>query len=136
MNTIYLTGQEKRIFSQLSDVLREGWDIEEEKGQFQDSEEKLSMRMALLRLHDPKLLEMQKRAVGLSSEKLAELLAKTSLKGVEDDDLAELTFAIGPSILSKLIAGLLLQAKTDAELEDISALALIRHSLLKSYVSA
>jgi len=136
MNTIYLTGQEKRIFSQLSDVLREGWDIEEEKGQFQDSEEKLSMRMALLRLHDPKLLEMQKRAVGLSSEKLAELLAKTNLKGVEDDDLAELTFAIGPSILSKLIAGLLLQAKTDAELEEISALALIRHSLLKSYVSA
>ncbi len=136
MNTLYLTAGERGIFAKLSDALREGWNAEDEKGDFSDSEEKLSMRMALLRLHDPKLLDVQKQAAGLSSEKLAALLAQTNLKGVSDDDLAELTFAIGPSILSKLIAGLLLQVKTDEELEDISALTLIRHSLLQSYVSA
>jgi hypothetical protein len=135
VNTLFLTAEEQKVFQALPAKLREGWTVEEEKGQFQDAEEKLSMRMALLRLHDPKLLAVQKRAVGLSSGQLAELLAQTDLKGVADDDLAELTFAVGPSILSKLIEGLLLQAKTDAELEDIVALALIRHSLLQSYIS-
>ncbi|MDD5470110.1 MAG: hypothetical protein PHO92_04930 [Candidatus Peribacteraceae bacterium] len=136
MNTLILTADERKIFDTLPATLKEGWSVETEKESFQDSEEKLSMRLALLRLHDPKLLDLQKRAVGLSGEQLAALIAQTDLKGVADDDLAELTFAVGPSILGTLIGGLLQKVKTDAALEDIAALTTIRHSILASFVHA
>ncbi|MDD4628904.1 MAG: hypothetical protein PHE68_05990, partial [Candidatus Peribacteraceae bacterium] len=81
MNTLFLTADEQKIFSGIPETAREGWEVSQETGTFEDSEEKLSMRMALLRLHDPKLLDFQKNAAGLSSEQLTALIAKTDLKG-------------------------------------------------------
>jgi hypothetical protein len=136
MNTLYLTAEEQKVFNGIPEAPREGWEVSQETGTFEDNEERLSMRMALLRLHDPKLLDFQKRAADLSPEQLTALIAETDLKGVADADLAELTFAIGPVILGRVIGGLLLQAKTDADMEDLAALTVIRHSLLASFVKA
>ncbi len=133
MNALSLTAEEKKMFDGLSAKVKEGWEAQEEKGSYQDSPEKLSTRLALLRVHDPKLLEFQKKAAGLSAEKLSELIAKTDLTGVTDDDLAQLSFAIGPTILTRLIGGLLQAVKTDDDLEGIAALTVIRHSLLESF---
>jgi len=133
MNTLHLTTEEQGVYAKLSDALREGWDVQTEMGTYQDSEEKFSMRIALLRLHDSKLLDFQKRAVGLSSDQLASLILGMNLKDVEDDDLAELFFAVGSSVMTSVIGGLLPKSKTDSDMEDISALAAIRHSILQSY---
>src|SRR3989339_1049927 len=111
MNTLSLTAEEKKIFDGLPAPVREGWEVQEEKGSYQDSQEKLSTRLALLKVHDPKLVDFQKKAAGMSAEQLSELIAKTDLTGVADADLAQLSFAVGPTILTRLIGGLLLTVK-------------------------
>ena len=87
MNALSLTAEEQKMFDGLPDKLKEGWEVQEERGSYQDSPEKLSTRLALLRVHDPKLLEFQKKAAGLSAEKLSELIAKTDLTGVPLDGI-------------------------------------------------
>ena len=61
---------------------------------------------------------------------IAALLADFDLKDVDEDDVAELFFALGPAAVTQLIAALFVTATTDADIEGITALTVIRHSVL------
>ncbi len=131
---LYLTADESTVFQSLPDAVRDGWKVEREERTYADSPEKKATRISLMRLHDRKLLDFQKKAQTAQSDReLAAALASMDLKGVAEDDLAELFFALGPTALSMLIAELLAAAKNDSDLEDIASLTAIRESILSAF---
>lgn len=137
MNILHLTPAEQSLFEALPSALREGWVIETENRGYVDTPQRMEIRMALLRLHDPKLLALrEKTATAQSADEVAAIIADTDLHGVDNDDLASLFFALGPTITSSLIAYMIPQAESDKDVEAVTALALIRHAMLNAFQSA
>jgi hypothetical protein len=136
MKTLFLTPQEQAVFDALSDDLKEGWETEGETLTYDDTPQKRMIRLSLLRLHDPVLLELRDRAEKAQSpEELANLLHDLDLKDIDDGDLASLFFALGPVVLSQLISHLLGAVTNDKDIEGVTALTVIRHSILSSFRS-
>ena len=133
MNSLYLTKAEQSLFLALPETVKEGWKVEAENLSFTDSIEHRRMRMRFMRLHDQRWQDLIEKAKTASDEKaLATLILKTGIKGIDDGDLSALFFVLGPGPLSTVIADSLSSASSDSELEDVSALTTIRHSLLAS----
>jgi hypothetical protein len=134
VNILYLTTEERRVFDALAASVREGWEVQEERPIQPDSVLQRAARLSLMRLHDPKLQAFQEKARQLSSETdLLRLAQDMDLSGVSDDDLAELSFALGPVALSALIGFLLRSTKTEKDLQDVASLLVLRHSLIDAF---
>lgn len=133
MKTLHITSTERKIFDSLPDDVRDGWDIEEETLSYTDSAEKQIIRLSVIRLHDPSLIHLREKALEASTiDEVVALIHSMDMRLVNEDDLAELCFAIGPAMLSRLIASLLSMVSNDKEMEAVTALALIRHAILNS----
>ncbi len=133
MNPLYLTSSEQALYDNLSVDMKDGWEVETEELTYDDTYEQQIIRLSLVRLHDPSLIALRDKAAQSSSlEEVAGLIRTVDLKMVEEDDLAELCFAIGPSALSHLISLLLTQVQTDKDIEGVTALSVIRHAVLRS----
>lgn len=136
MNILHLTPFEQSLFEALPSALREGWKVETENRGYADSPEKMEIRMALLRVHDPKLLKLrEKTSTAKTPDEVAAIINETDLHGVDEDDLASLFFAMGPATVSSLIVYMIPKAETDKDLEDVTALAFIRHEILNAFQS-
>lgn len=123
------------MFAALSEKLQDGWEIQREREDIRDDAAHRTMRLQLLHLHDPNLLAFVKRGSALTDvNAIVTLLGATTLKNVDDADLAELCFALGSVPLTRIIGDLLARVKTDDELEGIQAIALVRHSLLSTAI--
>ena len=133
-NILHLTAAERQLFDALSDGLKEGWVLEEERLTYADDPRHRTMRMQLMHLHDPKMQEFleQAKAKAGDDQSLAALIMGTDLSDVSDGDLAELFFVLGPGPLAVLISSLLKEVSTDEHIDDIASLTLIRHTLLTS----
>ena len=134
MTTLYLTSSEELVFATLPEALREGWTIEQEALSYTDTPLKRTMRLSLLRLHDPILVQLHKE-IGQAKEprEMVPFFERIDFSHIDGDDLAELFFAVGPEVLSEVIAHLLSAARTDTEVEAVTALTVIRHALLQSF---
>ena len=133
LNVLHLTDTERAIWRTLKPEIQEGWTIEPENGNFRDSPERRRMRLHLLKLRDPRLLDFQEKAKKASTvDALTALILETDLKGVNDADLAELFFAIGPGPIGKIVESMLGAASVDTDIEDIAALTTIRRSLYQA----
>lgn len=136
MNTLHLTPAERPLFDALPATLREGWKVEHEGRGFVDTPERMELRLALLRIHDPKLLQLRQRTQEAQTvDEVAAAIASMDLSEVDDDDLASLFFALGPDYLSRLIIHLLQKVQTDKDVEDVTGLTVIRHSILEAFHS-
>ncbi|MDD5041320.1 MAG: hypothetical protein PHX87_03550 [Candidatus Peribacteraceae bacterium] len=137
MNTLYLTGEEKKAFGALPAELQEGWEVVVEAVPSHDDIQHRSMRLHLVHLHDKKLMSIVERARTLTDVgTLVSLVSGSDLSDVNDADLAELCFAIGPIPLTRIIREFLSQAKDDSDIEGIQSLATVRHSLISAAFSA
>ncbi len=131
MNTLYLTQQEKKTFDAWSNDLRNGWQVTAERDIPADTPAKLQMRLQLMHLRSPSLKSLAQGILpSMAPADVQKLLSAASLKDASDADLAELTFAMGASGLTNVIAAMLATAKTDAELEQLAILTTLRHQLL------
>lgn len=136
MTTLYLYTEEIEKFSTYSKELQEGWIVEEEKMTATDSAEERSMRMQLMHLRDPKIKQFLESAEQNPAAKdVATLVHNTDLKDIDDADLAELFFALGPKVITLILAFMLKNIKTDDDIEGIVSIALIRHKLLEAFQS-
>lgn len=136
MNTLHLTPAERPLFEALPADIREGWNVVHEGLGYVDTPARMELRLALLRIHDPALLELRRRTqTAQTVQEVAEAIASMDLSDVDDDDLASLFFALGPDYLSRLITHLLQNVGTDKDLEDVTGLTVIRHSILEAFHS-
>lgn len=133
MITIHLTADEKTLFEKLPADIQEGWTVEEEKQTFQDTPDRARVRLSLLRIEDPKMLQVIEEAKSKeSADDVASLILDTDLSGISERELAKLFFAIGPTTLSTIISAMLVQVKTDQDLKDLVAVTTVRNVVLSS----
>ena len=136
MHPLYLTKDEQKMFKKLPDTLRDGWKVEEEKISFTDTPEARQMRLEVMRLSSPSIVEFQKKAMAAADEVAFKALVEaTDFSKMSSDDVSELFFAIGPDDVSAMLDYLLSQVKADTDLENLSAFTAIRHGLLESMTS-
>ena len=137
LNVLHLTDAECALWRTLKQEIQEGWTVEPENGNFRDSPERRRMRLHLLKLRDPKLLAFQENAKKAGTmDELVTLIHSTDLKNVNDADLAELFFALGPGPIGKVVESMLQTAKSDADIEGIASLTMIRRSLYQAMIPA
>ena len=130
---LHLTVDEKKLFAKLPENLREGWEVKEEKGEYEDTDKKKMLRMAFLNLTDPKLQDFQKKAQhAKSADELIALTKTLTLTAMLPEDLRELLFAMGSDGMTGLLAVLLTQAQTDEDLDAISFISSIRELFFKA----
>ena len=134
MTTIYLSAEEKLLFEKLPETLRDGWITEEETKTADDTFEQRLVRMQLMHLRDPKLQAILKLVSESSSiDQVVNVIQSQDLTHIDNADLSELFFALGPTVISALILFLLKSVKTDKDIEGIVALTLIRNKLLVAF---
>ena len=130
---LYLTADERKLFDALPAKLKEGWEVKEEEGKYEDTDKKRMLRMAFLRVEDPKLKEFKaKAATAKSPEELLKFSQTINLAKVPSGDLSELFFALGPEGLLIFIRNSLSNAKIDQDLDGIAFLSAVRNEFYKS----
>jgi hypothetical protein len=131
---IYLTSDEQRAARKLLVDHGSGFTVQEETGTFEDSEEAVAVRRSLVKFEDPTL----KSLLPLLAKAKTEAEAKKLLEGVNmdelsDADIAEFFFLVGPEFVSLQIGLLLVSAASAKDLEAITALSDVRHTLFAKF---
>lgn len=130
---LYLTADERKLFDALPEKLKEGWEVREERGEYEDSDMKRMLRLSFVRLKDPKLKQLQAKLKNVKDEnELAELGRSADFFSAPEEDLAELFFAMGAMDMARLLRMKMSSAGTDADLDGIAALSGIRHAFYES----
>lgn len=131
--TLHFTQAEQQLFSALPAELREGWTVEDEVLTYEDDAEHRQVRLDLMELDEGKFERIiLDCGPEVTEEKLEELIAQIDLSHMSPKDLWEMSFALGSEAMSYLIAKLILEVKTDTQIEAICALADLRHEFLVS----
>lgn len=135
MTTLYLTTEEQEKFASLAPSLREGWTVETESLPIEDSAAKRAIRFQLLRVRDARLLQLRDSIANAKDiDAVVTLIRDQNLKDIHEEDLQQIFFALGPVVVTKLIQSMLSEVQTDTDIEGITALTVIRHSLLSARV--
>jgi hypothetical protein len=133
MNTLHLSGAERRLFDSLSDSLKEGWEVTEETQAFVDNEHRRRIRFEMLRLHHPASQKFLKSLMTAPSVKeIQDILENADMSDVPGSDLAELLFAIGPDGITWLIHQALKSVQNDEDVAYAAQLSEARHEMLAS----
>lgn len=132
-NTLYLTEIEKSVFNALSADLREGWILESEAGAYEDSLEKMQVRIELMALEDPQFMKLKADLAGANSEEeAAKLVQNLEFEKIKDRDMGEIFFALGPNVLTSIIGKLLAEVAVDDDLTVVADFSSVRHMLYES----
>ncbi len=128
---LYLTAEEQQRFQALPAALKTGWNVQPEVVTFRDDPDQFMLRAKSLNVKSQVLLDFQKRCSILKSEEdVLAAVEAVDFSSVNDDDILELLFVIGPQGLSATIVSTLEKAKTMDEVGQAGALSVARHTLL------
>lgn len=134
MGTLYLTTEEKVYFEQYPAKNRKEWTVTDEKQVFDDTKERFMVRISMMKLRSPELLELQEKVKKLPNEQeILKLLDSIKISQIPDEDLFEIFFAIGPKLMTVYILDLL---SKQSDLSLVSALTFIRNSILTAFNTA
>ena len=130
---LHLTKDEQKLFDALPAKLKEGWEVKEENGKYEDTDKKRMLRIAFVKVSDPRLKNFQQKASAAKTpEELFELAQSINLAEVSSADLAELFFAMGSGGLTTLVSASLSGVKIDQDLNGIAFLSTIRNEFYRS----
>ena len=130
LTTLYLTAKERSLFDGLDDELREGWTAEEEQIAYKESDERQKVRLSIMNIQDQRLQDFMKKShTAKTSEDLLTMISDVDFSQMNDSDLTEIFYALGPNTLSQLLSQLLWDATDDSHIEEIASISTMRHLL-------
>ena len=133
MHTLYLTADEKKLFEKLPGKLREGCEVKDETQTYKDSSARQTLRLEVIRLHDPKVKALQQTALAAKSEaELMKIVEEADLSGISDRDLTQLLFALGPEAIKGIISTMFAKAQKNEDIEQIAAFSALRNGMFES----
>lgn len=126
------------LFQALPESVRNGWKTEEELLTFEDTPSRRSMRMSVIKLTDPRLLRLRTQVSELQQkpQDAKKLMDDMDFSDVNDDDLLQLFYAMGPDVLTFMIVQLLQPTANDEDVQMVASLSMIRHLILFAFVEA
>ena len=136
MTTLYLTGDEQKLFDALSDTLKNGWKTEKETLTYEDSDEERKVRLQLMRFSSPEMTQLKARLRSAgSAEEVRDAIKSLDPTKIDEHEWLEVLYGVGPEIISLIISTMLQAAKTDEELELAVAFTGVRHEILDAFVN-
>ncbi len=134
VDILFLTSVEfsllKQRFPQFADVYTHA----EEVHTFTDSARRMMLRLSLVRLRSPALIQLRDTITSAQTlDDAVSIIAKHDLAGAPDEDLSQIVFALGPTVLGQVIWKLIRQARSMSDLEQIAVLSFLRHEILSAY---
>ena len=137
--TIFLTTEEKEGFNSLADELKGDWEVQDEAINYKESAEKQRMRCKLMKLSDPALQkafdEVQNLKEG-DQEAFNKWAGSLDLSELNDEDMNEIFYALGPVSISNMIKQMLTAAKEADDVEYVAAISAIRHVMFTPKTNA
>lgn len=135
MESLYLTKAEHALLQQRLPRFTETYVFLEESIIFADSVRRMMLRLALVRLHHPSLITLREKvSTAPTLDDAVAVIAQYDLKGVPDEELSQIIFALGPDVIGQVI-WMLIQNSSQQEnaLNQIAILSFLRHEVLSAY---
>ncbi len=134
MNTLYLTPSEEKMFSSRSADLQQSWTVTPEVLTYADTPERRAFRFQMLRVQDPQLIQFREKALqAMSDTTFIELASSIDLTRIDNRDLTQIVFALGPDAMGMIITGILQSATMKDDIELAAAFSALRHGMLESF---
>lgn len=131
---LHLTTQEHALFDQLSPDLKEGWEVEEEALTFQDTPDRMRVRLGLSSFENEEIKRaLEKMSAANSDEEFQTIAANVEIPEMSDADSTSLMYVLGPGGLSVMIIAGLAGAQNDEELKHLAEITEARHMTLESF---
>ncbi len=135
-NVLYLKDDERKAFDKLSADLKEGWRVEAETIVFKDDDKNRQVRLEIMQISDPTLLAFRKKAQNAKDAKeFLTLVDELDLATVDEQDIGQLFFGLGPDAVTALMAAMLPDVQTDDDMQHFAAFSQLRHIILESLTS-
>lgn len=137
MDILFLTRAEHGLLQQRFPNFSNDYTYAEENHHFDDSARRMMLRLSLVRLHSPSLIELRTKITAAATlEDAVAIIGQHDLKGVPDDDLSQIVFALGPDVIGQVIWMLIHDAKEMNVLDQVCVLSFLRHEVLSAYAHA
>jgi hypothetical protein len=137
VDILFLTKAEHGLLRQRFPRFSDSYTHVEENHTFADSARRMMLRLSLVRLRSPKLIALRDTITKAETlEQAVAIIAEHDLKGVPDEDLSQIVFALGPDVLSQVIWTLIRDTRSMNGLEQVAVLSFLRHEILSAYAHA
>lgn len=136
-HTLHLTRAEIALWDVLPKGLRDGWDVEEEERYCRDSPGRRSRRMQYTRFDDQDLALYFRRCERSGvADTVARYMCGFDILRLNDRDLLEYCYVLGPAVLGKMLEELLRTAELPENIQRIARLSAARHQMFMHFTSA
>lgn len=133
MHTLYLTGEERIVFSKLPKELTSNLHIETEVIEYEDSPKSRAIRFEFFHPTDPEIIRFRDSAKSCKTkEDIVEVVKKLDMKKIGDADFTQMLFALGPGALELIIDEFLSSTASATDIEIVAAYSMLRHDMLES----
>jgi hypothetical protein len=137
VDILFLTKAEYGLLRQRFPRFSEHYTYAEENHTFRDSARRMMLRLSLVRLRSASLIALRDKITAAKTlEDAVSIIAEHDLKGVPDEDLSQIVFALGPDVLSQVIWMLIRKTGSIHNLEQVAVLSFLRHEILSAYAHA
>ncbi len=137
MDILFLTSVEHALLLQRFPRFTDTYTYAEETHVFTDSVRRMMLRLSLVRLRDPSLIALRDRITKAGTlDEAVSIISEHDLKGVPDEDVSQIIFALGPDVLGQVIWKLIRALHSKDDLEQIAVLSFLRHEILSAYAHA
>jgi len=127
--TLYLTGDEQKLFEALPAETKEGWTVSEVKLAMED-DRTIAVRAHMAEFDDPSLRSAAEALATAKTTKDFERVAgMVDFREYTPEQIAELFFALGVRTMTGFVGYLLLTAKDDEAIEAVAVISHIRDLL-------
>ncbi len=134
-HTLFLKADERTLFDRLPESMQEGWSVQEDVMDYVDSPDRRRVRMSAICIQDPRLKAFHDRLhASITLEEATQLLQDLDVRTMHDVDVREIVYALGPDVLSAIIALVLRTAASDEDLLDVVAYSTARHLFFARHV--
>lgn len=134
-HTLFLKADERTLFDRLPESMQEGWSVQEDVMDYVDSPDRRRVRMSAICIQDPRLKAFHDRLhASITLEEATQLLQDLDVRTMHDVDVREIVYALGPDVLSAIIALVLRTAASDEDLLDVAAYSTARHLFFARHV--
>jgi len=128
--TLYLTDEEKAVFNGLSNELKEGWTVENANIEYDETTQKQRIRFDVMNNQDPALQKFQEKIKeAKTKEEIETLASELDFSALNDVDLTEIFYALGPISIGILIERIIGEVESDEDIQGILGMSVLRHLL-------
>lgn len=134
MDILFLTTAEHALLLQRFPHFTDSYTYAEETHTFTDSARRMMLRLSLVRLRSPSLIRLRDAiSTAATLEDAVAIIAGHDLKGVPDEDLSQIVFALGPDVIGQVIWMLIRKISDVKDLDHVAVLSFLRHEVLSAY---